>query len=153
MKTKKGKEELCERGKAKPEKRTKGLPIKWKRKSHRKKSQKLAPLAFEIFSEGFSFSTLLATPSSFFQVWPFLSSMVLPSPLYFSSLSSLSSMILPFPLYCSCLSSLSSMALPFHLQCSSLPSLSSLVLPFPLYCSPLSCTIFSPCLPGPATGI
>ena len=49
MKTKEGKEEPWKRGKAKPEKRTKGWPIKWKRKNPRKKSQKLASLAFEIF--------------------------------------------------------------------------------------------------------
>ena len=48
------------------EKRTKGWPIKWKRKSPRKKSQKLASLAFEIFSEGFSFSTLLVISPSLF---------------------------------------------------------------------------------------
>ena len=50
-------------------------------------------------------------------------------------------------------------AFPFPLYRSSLPpffqirsSLSSLVLPFPLYSSLLSCTIFSPCRPGPAPG-
>ena len=33
MKTEEGKEEPWKRGKPKPEKRTKGLPIKWKRKN------------------------------------------------------------------------------------------------------------------------
>ena len=66
MKNKEGKEEPWKRGKAKPGKRTKGWPIKWKRKSPRKKSQKLASLAFEIFSEGFSFSTLLVISPSLF---------------------------------------------------------------------------------------
>ena len=54
MKTKEGKEEPWKRGKVKPEKRTKGWPIEWKRKNPRKKSQKLASLAFEIFVRGFS---------------------------------------------------------------------------------------------------
>ena len=51
------------------------------------------------------------------------------------------------------------MFFPFPLHWTSLPpffqirsSLSSLVLPFPLYSSLLSCTIFSPCRPGPAPG-
>ena len=66
MKNKEGKEEPWKRGKAKPGKRTKGWPIKRKRKSPRKKSQKLASLAFEIFSEGFSFSTLLVISPSLF---------------------------------------------------------------------------------------
>ena len=47
-------------------KRTKGWPIKWKRKNPRNKSQKLASLAFEIFSEGFSFSTSLVISPSLF---------------------------------------------------------------------------------------
>ena len=126
--------------------------MKWKRKNPRKKSQKRAKRAFEIFFEGFSFSTLLATPSSFFQVWPCLSSMALPLHLYFSSLASLSSMILPFPLYRSCLSCLSSMVLPFPLYFSSLSSLSFMVLPFPLYYSSLSSMISSPCRPALASG-
>ena len=41
MKTKEGKEESWKRGKAKPEKRTKGWPIKRKRKNPRKRSKKL----------------------------------------------------------------------------------------------------------------
>ena len=122
MKNKEGKEEPWKRGKVKTEKREGEMTNEVEKEKPSEKSQKRAKRAFEIFSEGFSFSTLLATPSSFFQVWPFLSFMVLPFSLYFSSLSSLSSTIIPFPLYCSCLSSLSSMALPFHLQCF-LPSL------------------------------
>ena len=117
-----------------------------------KKSQKRAKRTFEIFFEGFSFSTLLATPSSFFQFWPSLSSMVLPFPLYCSCLSSLSSMVLRFPLHCSSLSSLSSMFLPFTLYCSSLSSLSSMALPFHLYFSSLSSMISSSCRPGLAPG-
>ena len=74
----------------------------------------VTPLGLETSS--FPFPLLWSSLPPFFQVWPFLSFMVLPFPLCLSSLSSLSSMILPFPLYCSCLSSLSSMALPFHLQ-------------------------------------
>ena len=57
------------------------------------------------------------------------------------------SMILPFPLYCSSLSSLSSIVLPFPLYCSSLSSLSSMVPPFPLYSSSFSSIISSPCRP------
>ena len=50
--------------------------------------------------------------------------------------------VFPFPLYWS--------SLPPFFQVRS--SLSSLILPLPLYASLISCTIFSPCCPGPAPG-
>ena len=75
--------------------------MKNKEGKEEKTCPKASEASFWTFFRGFSFSTLLATPSSFFQIRS---------------------------------------------------SLSSLVLPFPLYSSLLSCTIFSPCRPGPAPG-
>ena len=55
-----------------------------KEKPSQKKTQKRAKRAFEIFFEGFSSSTLFATPSSFFQIRSSLSYLILLSPLYSS---------------------------------------------------------------------
>ena len=68
MKNKEGKEEPWKRGRVKPEKGTKGWTIKWKRKNPQEKKQMRAKRAFEVFLEGFSFSTLLVISPSFFQV-------------------------------------------------------------------------------------
>ena len=101
MKNKEGKEAPWKRGKAKPEQRVKGWAMKWKWKI-----SKVSAVSFWDFSKAFPFP--LHWPSLFplVQVWPSLSSMVLPFPLYCSSLSSLSFMVLPFPLYSSSLSSM-----------------------------------------------
>ena len=87
MKNKEGKEEPWKRGKVKPEQREREMTNKVEKEKPRKNIKKRAKRAFEIFSEGVSFSTLLATPSSFFQIRSSLSSLVLPFPLYCSPLS------------------------------------------------------------------
>ena len=84
MKTKEGKDEPWKSRKVKSEKkggRDDQGSGKGKTLEKHLKSERSELLRF--FFEGLSFSIVLATPSSFFQVWPSLSSMVLPSPLYF----------------------------------------------------------------------
>ena len=58
MKNREGKEEPWKRGKANL-KKDERVANKGERETLEQKSQKLASLAFEIFSEGLSFSTLL----------------------------------------------------------------------------------------------
>ena len=81
------KEESRKRGMIESEKREGEMTNKVVKQKPRRNVQKRAKRAFDIFFEGFPFSTFLATPSSFFQVWSSLSSLVLPFPVYCSRIS------------------------------------------------------------------
>ena len=86
MNDKEGKEEQWKREKVRPEKREGEMTNKVEKEKHSTTYQKRAKRSFDMFHDYF-FSTLLATPSSFFQIRSSLSSLVLPFPLYFSPLS------------------------------------------------------------------
>ena len=69
------------------EKREGEMTNKVEKEKPSEKISKASEASFFRFFRGFSFSTLLATPSSFFQIRSSLSSLVLPFPLYCSPLS------------------------------------------------------------------
>ena len=69
------------------EKREGEMTNKVEKEKPSEKNSKASEASFWTFFEGFSFATLLATPSSFFQIRSSLSSLVLPCPLHSSPLS------------------------------------------------------------------
>ena len=136
MGNKEGKEESRKRGTTEPEKRTRGLPIKWKRKNlgNKLKTKNEQSELFLIFPRFFLFH---------FIGHPFVLFSGLTFPLFHGS-SFPSLFFIPFfPLF-------HDPSFPSLLL--SLSSLSSMVLPFPLYSSSLSSVISSPCRPGLAPG-